>query len=80
MGLISAVHGVGQQFKGDEIIHREWWPALLSGLHLAGKTLENPKELVCPFYGHLFRQPGALATATTYQPQHVGNEEADLLQ
>jgi hypothetical protein len=34
------------------------WPALISGLHLAGSDLRDEQELDCAFYGHLFRKPG----------------------
>jgi hypothetical protein len=71
MASIVAVHGIGQQFRGDAIIHSEWWPALLSGLHLAGHDLEDKGELVCPFYGHLFRKPGTLAVTEIYQPKDI---------
>jgi hypothetical protein len=76
---IVAVHGIGQQFKGDAIIHREWWPALLSGLHLVDRNLEDPQELDCAFYGHLFRKPGTLAGADACRAEDVGPEEAILL-
>ncbi len=55
MGKIVALHGIGQQYKGDAIIHREWWPACQSGLHLAARELADEREFICPFYGHLFR-------------------------
>ena len=48
MALIVAIHGIGQQFKGDAIIHREWWPALLSRLHLAGSDLKDSESLPSP--------------------------------
>ena len=75
MARIVAVHGVGQQFRGNAIIHNEWWPALLSGLHLAGHNLQDSSELVCPFYGHLFRKSGTLALAETFQPQDLTTDE-----
>lgn len=80
MALIVAVHGIGQQFKGDAIIHRDWWPALLSGLHLAHYDLEDERELVCPFYGNLFRRRGTLAVTELYQPTDVTPEELALLE
>jgi hypothetical protein len=79
LARIVAVHGVGQQFKGDVIIHREWWPALLSGLHLAGSDLSDASQLVCPFYGHLFRKPGTLALDSRYQSADIEPEEAEWL-
>lgn len=79
MAKIVAVHGIGQQFSGDAIIHREWWPALISGLHLAGSDLKDEQELDCAFYGHLFRKPGTLAASGSYRAEDVGPEEAELL-
>jgi hypothetical protein len=79
MAKIVAVHGIGQQFSGDAIIHREWWPALISGLHLAGSDLKDERELACPFYGHFFRKPGTLAASDSYRAQDVGPTEAELL-
>jgi hypothetical protein len=79
MAKIVAVHGIGPPFSGDAIIHREWWPALISGLHLAGSDLKDEKELDCAFYGHLFRKPGALAASGSYRAEDVGPEEAALL-
>jgi hypothetical protein len=80
MAKIVAVHGIGQQFKGDAIIHREWWPALLSGLHLAGADLKDECELDWAFYGHLFRKPGSLAARDSYGPNDVASGEALLLE
>ena len=81
MALIVAVHGIGQQFSGDAILQEKWWSALLSGVHLVGHNLTDKSQLVCPFYGHLFRPPGALALCPVYcaddiQPE---DEEAELL-
>ena len=80
MAKIVAVHGVGQQFKGDAIIHSAWWPALRSGLHLAGRDLSDEGEMVCPFYGHLFRKPGELSEGGIYNANDVGDEEFALLE
>ena len=79
MAKIVAVHGIGQQFSGDAIIHREWWPALLGGLHLIGRDLEDERELTCAFYRHLFRKPGTLAGGDSYRAEDVGPAEAELL-
>ena len=79
MAKIVTVHGIGQQFSGDAIIHREWWPALISSLHLAGSDLEDQRELDCAFYGHLFRKPGTLVAADCFRAEDVGPEEAELL-
>jgi hypothetical protein len=57
MAPIIAVHGISQQTSGSKVIHSEWWPALSSGLDLAGYDLQDESYLVCPFYGYLFRKP-----------------------
>lgn len=80
MAKIIAIHGIGQQFKGDAIIHREWWPAFLSGLHLAGGDLSDPDQFVCPFYGHVFRSAGTLALTDHWQAKDVAAEEAELIE
>ena len=79
MSKILAVHGIGHQFSGDAIVHHEWWPALIGGLHLVGRDLKDEEELACAFYGHLFRKPGSLATSDSYRAQDVGPAEAELL-
>ena len=71
MAKIVAVHGIGQQFSGVAIVHREWWSALISGLHLVGSDLKDEQELTCAFYGHLFRKPGSLAASDSYRAQDV---------
>lgn len=63
MTVIVGVHGIGQQLKGERILHREWCASLLDGLTRAG--MESPQEtlLTCAFYGDLFRQPGSKSTS-----------------
>ncbi|PSL28356.1 alpha/beta hydrolase family protein [Chitinophaga ginsengisoli] len=79
MPKILAVHGIGQQFKGDAVIHDEWWPYLLSGVHKAGGEL-NPLDLVCPFYGDLFRRGDHLGPDPIYRPEDLNEEEIHLLE
>jgi hypothetical protein len=80
MAFIVAVHGIGQQFKADTVIHAEWWPALSGGLHLAGGTQLSPKDLACAFYGQLFRQPGALSAFETPHSHKLDPSELALLE
>jgi hypothetical protein len=77
MARVVAVHGIGQQFKGDAIIAREWLPAIQSGLHLAGGDLQAA-DLSCPFYGHLFHPSAALGPAHV-DPDSLADEERELL-
>jgi hypothetical protein len=67
MAPIIAVHGISQQTSGSKVIHSEWWPALCSGLELAG--YQDETSLVCPFYGHLFRNRITSAKIETDQFQ-----------
>lgn len=80
MAKIVAVHGIGQQYKADAIIHRLWWPAFRGGLHLAGCDLDNPEEFVCAFYGHLFRRSGSLAISDEWVISDLSSDELSLLQ
>ena len=79
MAKIVAIHGIGQQFKGEATIHREWWPALVDGLNRVNVELDGPEDLDCAFYGNLFRKPGTLAFTGSNTAQDVGPEEAELL-
>src|SRR5262245_37461471 len=63
MARIVAIHGIAQQVKGQESLHNDWLPPLRDGLILAGSPGLLPKDtdLLCAFYGDLFRIPGGLA-------------------
>jgi hypothetical protein len=61
MPCIVAIHGIGQQFKGPDILHQEWLAPLRDGVTLAGGTPPAAEDLVCAFYGNLFRPPGMMA-------------------
>jgi hypothetical protein len=62
MPAIIGVHGIGQQFKGQDVLEAEWLPALRSGLRIAGIVLPQDSDLLaCPFYGNLFRPGGTKA-------------------
>ena len=78
--LVLGVHGIGQQYKADTVIHDEWWSKLRGGIHLAGGELENPNHFRCAFYGHLFREKGALSAAPAGRPGDLQGEELELLQ
>ena len=58
---VVAVHGVGQQLKGTNILHSDWLPALRDGLSLAGFSTFAGRDLKCAFYGDLFRPRGVKA-------------------
>jgi hypothetical protein len=58
MPRIVGVHGIGQQFEGPNTLHVAWAAALRDGVILAGKTPPPGDDLVCAFYGDLFRLRG----------------------
>ena len=58
MAQVVAIHGIGQQFKGEHELRAEWLPALRDGLSRVGWAFPNEDDLVCAFYGDLFREKG----------------------
>jgi pimeloyl-ACP methyl ester carboxylesterase len=63
MPAVVCVPGVGQQLKGEDVLHTEWAPALRDGVRLAGGPDEVAETLCgagtrCASYGDLFRPPG----------------------
>lgn len=79
MPRILAVHGIGQQYKADEVIREEWWPYLAGGLHNVNVDIVK-EDLVCPFYGHLFRKHDLLSGDDKYAPKDLTEEELALLE
>jgi hypothetical protein len=65
MALIVAVHGIGQQFKGERTIHGEWLPSLQDGMNRAGVPPLASNDLACAFYGDLFRPRGTKSVQPT---------------
>jgi hypothetical protein len=58
MARIVAVHGMGQQLKGPHTLKETWLPVMRDGLALADAAVPAAEDLVCAFYGDLFRRPG----------------------
>jgi hypothetical protein len=56
MARIVAVHGIGQQLRGPHTLKEIWLPAMRDGLALAGAAVPAAEDLVCAFYGDLFRR------------------------
>src|SRR5262249_37760055 len=76
MPLIVAVHGIGQQFKGANVLHTEWYPPLRDGLALADVKLDRDSDLACAFYGDLFRPSGTKAVGQIpYDANDVAEED-----
>ncbi|MFI6218575.1 hypothetical protein ACIBCD_41745 [Nocardia brasiliensis] len=55
MARVVCVHGIGQQIFGDEIVVKDWLPALNSGLGLAGAVKLTGTDVAAGFYGDLYR-------------------------
>jgi hypothetical protein len=77
---VVGVHGIAQQNKGPEVLASEWGPALRDGVRQSGVTL-GADDLVCAFYGNLFRPPGETRSVGDphYRPTDVTEDEAELL-
>jgi len=58
MAKVVGIHGIANQFLGEDVLHQEWWPALCSGLRRVGITTFEANDLLCAFYGDLFRRSG----------------------
>src|SRR5262249_2852439 len=70
---IIGVHGVGQQFKGENTICSEWLPALKDGLARANQRLAADGDFVCAYYGNLFR----LGRKAAFDPPFDASDVAD---
>jgi hypothetical protein len=78
---VVCVHGVGQQREAAETLHAAWAPALCGGVGLAGGRLAAA-EVVCAFYGYLFRPPGRHLDTGGYpliETEDLDGFEQDLL-
>ena len=73
MPSVVGVHGIGQQFKGPNVLWTEWLPAG-DGLWLAGVEFPRDDDLMCAFYGDLFRPPGTKAVGI---PPYDANDVTD---
>lgn len=63
MAQVVCVHGIGQQHKGEEMLRREWAPALRDGIRCSGHAvagLPSDEDIRCAFFGDLFRPAGRL--------------------
>jgi len=80
MAKIIGVHGVGQQYKGENSLRAEWLPCLNDGLARAGHQLVSDTDFECAFYGDLFRLAGKAAMDPPYDANDVDDEwERELL-
>ncbi len=59
MARVVLVHGIGQQYSGEESVLADWLPGLLDGLKRAGAPWRAGRgDVAAAFYGDLFRPPG----------------------
>jgi len=58
MPRIVAVHGIGQQFKGEYELLAEWLPPLRDGVKRVSEIPVGEIDVACAFYGDLFRRKG----------------------
>jgi pimeloyl-ACP methyl ester carboxylesterase len=56
MALIVCIHGIGQQFEGEEKLLKEWIPALQDGVQRTGMQPPTKESIEMAFYGDLFRR------------------------
>ena len=75
---IVGVHGIAQQFKGPALLAQEWATPMKDGVTAAGKTF-SVDDLVCAFYGGLFRPPGKTKGDFHYRRSDITEDEAELL-
>jgi pimeloyl-ACP methyl ester carboxylesterase len=77
---VVAVHGIAQQNKGPEVLTAEWGPPLRDGVGQSGVKL-GERDLVCAFYGRLFRPAGSVRAVgdPNYRASDVTDDEAELL-
>jgi hypothetical protein len=54
---VVAVHGIGQQVRGEALLHQQWFPAMRDGIALVGGSLA-PEDVRCVFYGQVYRPVG----------------------
>lgn len=83
MAKVVLVHGIANQYLGEEQLHAAWYPALRDGLHRAGSDLPDSTDCVCAFYGDLFRLTAHLGGAKRINPEDIENateDEARLLE
>jgi hypothetical protein len=84
MARVLAVHGINNTYSAGPVMAREWSPALLGGVGLAGgRGLLSEDDVACVFYGDVFRRPGRVLgdeDLEALEPDDVQDgAEADLL-
>ncbi|MBV8146045.1 MAG: hypothetical protein JO184_13665 [Gammaproteobacteria bacterium] len=81
MSKILVVHGISNQYGGEEELHAAWFPAVCDGLRRAEwLDMPNPKDCFCPFYGDLFRRSDDLGFALPPSMSDLQPDELQLLE
>lgn len=80
MVALVGIHGIGQQFAGEDVVASEWLPALRSGLRRGGYPAPDEVQLSCVFYGDIFRRKGTMGSREIpFDASDVDSWEAELL-
>lgn len=74
MPKVVAIHGVGQEYRGEAELKSEWLPAIKDGLTRSGKTLDSDNDIHCAFYGDLFRSTGKSALMPPLDASNITEE------
>jgi len=77
MASVVMVHGIANQYLGEQQLHAAWYPALRDGLLRADSDLPDPQSCVCAFYGDVFRPAGHLGGGGRIEPEDVENATED---
>jgi hypothetical protein len=81
MAKIVGVHGIGHQFKGENMVRAEWLPALQDGLARTSRRVSLGDDFACAFYGHLFRPAGKAAIDPPFDASDIEDDwERELLE
>lgn len=82
MARIVVVHGVGQQFLGQSVLHSALGPAVMDGLDNASVRSQGltAGDVSVAFYGNVFREPGTKGTGDLPLPEEISvGYETELL-
>jgi hypothetical protein len=77
VAVMVGIHGMGQQYMGERVLHAQWLPALKDGLAAAGhRTLSDAvrdEDVRVAFFGRAFLPLEALGTEFPLTPTDVNS-------
>jgi hypothetical protein len=76
---VVGIHGIGQTYKGAQILKNEWFPPLNDGIVAAGGTKLRDDEFGMVAYGPVFRPSKAKAGDPHVDPETLNEDEAEWL-